>query len=194
MTFGSKQKAATLVLALGTEKAGALLQTSRKKRSRRWPTRSPSSRRSTRGKRWRLSRNAGERRARRVAGRRSRPRPRDPRQLPRQCRQHPHRGWQNRTIFLSPPTRSRIDRSAARGRSPADHRACLSDLDSDIASTAVLGLPEELRTEVSFRLANIGTVSPAVLETVVASLQERLSGAAATGAAPPTGRSLWLRS
>ena len=63
----------------------------------------------------------------------------------------------------------------------------MSDLDSDIASTAVLGLPEELRTEVAFRLANIGTVSPAVLETVVASLQERLSGAAATGAAPPDG-------
>ncbi len=63
----------------------------------------------------------------------------------------------------------------------------VSDLDTELASAAVLNLPEEVRTEVSFRLATLGTVSNEILTAVAESLRARLGDGASGSSAPPDG-------
>lgn len=63
----------------------------------------------------------------------------------------------------------------------------ISDMDTETAAEIVLSLPEDLRTEVSFRLATIGVVSTDVLQMLSASLHERLNGSESSGNEPPNG-------
>ena len=63
----------------------------------------------------------------------------------------------------------------------------VSDMEADAASATVLGLAEDLRTEVSMRLATLAPVSPPMIELVATTLQARIGESAKVGAAVSDG-------
>lgn len=68
--------------------------------------------------------------------------------------------------------------------------AVLSELSSDQSSRIIKSLPEEMRSEISFRLATIGHVDAETLETVKTALKQRAKSPAARAKARDGAKSL----